>query len=178
MSDSHLDPHLQAEHEAPERTTPQGTQAEGLEHGHEGRDVIYLPIFAWFGGLAIFMGLALILLRATQGFWTVWEDREYTLPSPLFGQQRAIPEPRILPNLIDSGLKPMEHAQRYPETVPGEREREAKAAAKIGVQDPNTGEPILPDRAGTGGDGEATRTTREPMPSEPSGGTALEDRLR
>jgi hypothetical protein len=188
-----VDPHLRAEHEAPERTTPQGTQAHGVEHGHEGQDVIYRPIFLWFGGMALFMGLTLILLGVTQGFWTMGAEREDALPSPLFGQQRTPPAPRILPNPWDiPGENPMERVQRYPETLPDEREREVEAAAKIGLLDAKTGQPSLPDRVvsqvaskygpggqgGVGSTGRADDSVKERMPSDASGGTVWEDWLR
>jgi hypothetical protein len=199
MSDDHLDPHLQADHHAPDRTTPQGTQSVGLEHGHEGRDLIFRPIVLWFGGFAIFLGLSLILLHATMGLWTAREARETALPSPLFAEQQEIPAPRILPNPIDSGLNPMERFQRYPETVPGEREIEMQESARVGVLDPQTGSPILPDRAvatvlsrhGSGGgavtgrtapaaaaDQAGTPAVKALRPSDSSGGTATEDWLR
>lgn len=195
MSDEHLDQHLQAEHYAPERTTPQGTQAPGVDHGHEDRDIIFRPIIYWFAGFTIFVGISLILLQVTMGVWTAREERETALPSPLFGQQQQIPGPRILPNPIDSGLNPMEHVQRYPETVPGEREREIEEAARVGVFNAETGEPVLPERAaaavlsrygagsGAAPAGAATSPTAAPsvkklMPSDSSGGTAPEDWLR
>jgi hypothetical protein len=198
MSDAHLDPHLQAEHHAPDRTTPQGTQAEGVEHGHEGQDVIFGPIFWWFGGLSIFMGLSLIILHVTMGMWTARDVRENQLPSPLFAEQREMPAPRILPNPIDSGLKPMENLQVYPESLPGERRREIEQAGRLGLAD-KTGQPQLPNaivnhviaRYGTAGatrpggaastGGAATpngEAVGEPMPSDASGGTRSEDRLR
>src|SRR5688500_11042580 len=130
MSDEHLDPHLQAEHHAPDRTTPQGTQSPGVEHGHEGQDLIFRPIIYWFGGFTIFLGISLLLLNATMGMWTAREARENALPSPLFSQEQEIPAPRILPNPIDSGQNPMERGQRYPETVPGEEKRESEEAAR------------------------------------------------
>jgi hypothetical protein len=196
MSDSHLDPHLQAEHTAPDRTMPQGTQSTGVEHGHEGRDIIFRPIFLWFGGLSIFMALTLIGLSATMSLWTAPMERQMEPPSPFLGQRQPPPPPRILPNPWDIGLNPMEKVQRYPETLPQEREREATAAAKLGLFDLETEEPRLPDqvvnqviaRYGTVGAGlppgsspsgsSAATGLEVPMPSDASGGTSTENRIR
>jgi hypothetical protein len=201
MSDSHLDPHLQSEdshsdHHAPTRTTPQGTQAQGVEFGHEGRDLSFRPIFYWFGGFLIFLGLSLLMLHTTMGLWTAKEARETALPSPLFAQQQEIPAPRILPNPIDSGLNPMEVGQRYPEALPADHEQEMEDAVRVGVVDATTREPALPTGAvskvlsqnGAAGGGApapagageqgATSAVRELMPSDSSGGRAMEDRLR
>lgn len=198
MSDSHLDPHLQSDHHAPTRTTPQGTQAQGVEYGHEGKDLIFRPIFYWFGGFLVFLGLSLILLHTTLGLWTAREARETALPSPLFAQQPQIPAPRILPNPIDSGLNPMEEGQRYPESLRWEREQEIEDATRVGVVDAKTGEPALPDAAvarvlaqnGSAAGGGPARTSpasavqnttpavTELMPADSSGGRTMEDRLR
>jgi hypothetical protein len=190
MSDANLDPHLREEdeHVAPALTTPQGTQANGVEHGHEGRDILFGPLVKWFIGLGLFLGLTVLLGTATFRLWGAEVAREDQLPSPLFAQQGAPPEPRILPNPIDSGLNPMEHVKEYPESLPQERLREAQAAEQIGVLDARTGLPILSDRVVSevvsryGTAGGAASATHNPvqdlMPSGSSGGTVTEDRLR
>ncbi len=92
----------------------------------------------------------------------------------------------------------MERVQRYPESLPDEREREAKAAAALKLLDTETGQPTLPDSVvnqvasrygpagaaprGGGAVGPGTVTgnnaVQDLMPSDASGGLSWEDRLR
>jgi hypothetical protein len=52
----------------PAQTTPQGTQAEGVEHGVEERDVDYPGLIKWFAGLAISIA---IIMPIVYGSYTI-----------------------------------------------------------------------------------------------------------
>src|SRR4051812_13132836 len=46
----------------PARTTPQGTQADGVLHGHEQRDVDFGALLRWFLGLAVVIFASFFLM--------------------------------------------------------------------------------------------------------------------
>ncbi len=139
--------HAHDEERAPLRTTPQGTQAHGVEHGHEERDVDFGAIQVWFMVLAVTVALSFGIVSGFFALYNSQAQSAQVLPSQLFGHRQPPPLPRILPNPVDSGVNPMETGQMYPETVPGERKREAEEAARIGLMNPETGALELPERA-------------------------------
>jgi hypothetical protein len=181
---------------APDRTTPQGTQAESVEHGHEGVDVDLPQVFAWFGGLLIFTIVVQILLWGTFKWWLARADMADKLPSPLFAIRQTPPPPRIEPNPVDYPVTPVSNPRAaqpdYPERPPGFHEKEKQEAQKLGLEDEKTGLPKLPEQAvakvlatahgpassRTPGGQPAGPELEQPMPSYPSGGTRTEDRLR
>jgi hypothetical protein len=179
------DAHHHHEEVAPERTTPQGTQAEGVEHGHENLDVNFRSLTLWFGGLAV--GLAVTFLVATFAFewWSSMAEGAKPLPSQVFAQQQTPPLPRLLPNPTDFPGHPLPE----PQVIMREwRKRQLELAEQYGLANAQTGLPALPEAAVTavlgsaGGTGQQapapTDALQQPMPSGASGGTALENRLR
>jgi hypothetical protein len=180
---------------APERTTPQGTQEAGVEHGHEAADMDIAQVGGWFLGLAVTVIVAMILLWGTFKWWARTATHNDELPSQLFTQRMVPPEPRILPNPIDYPetqlTNPRADAPDYPESLPGERDREDKELQRLGLQDHDTGLPRLPDNAVAsvitatqkgGSNAVSTSGPATPLaelrPSVASGGTVLENDLR
>jgi hypothetical protein len=183
----------------PERTTPQGTQANGVEHGHEERDVDFRALTKWFIGLAV--GLAIILPAVSYAF-------KFTRPlieggdgptSQVFAQRWDLPQPRVLPNPFDA---PPDQVVPLPQRLldPArylvqERRAEDEALVKLGLRYPDdfddasrAGLPRLPDQAADaviakagGADtppGPAGAVVQQLIPSGASGGTRMENRLR
>jgi hypothetical protein len=174
-------------HEIPERTTPQGTQEEGVEFGHEERDVNFRPVFRWFIALAAVTGLTQLMLALGLAAWMKHEEKLDVPPSRVFAVQQQAPEPRLLPNPVDSPP-----TSREPQIGPMEalrffRQREDQALQRHGLQDAQTGLPTLPPRAVAAVTAQPTAPApggrprdalTQPMPSSSSGGTAMENRLR
>lgn len=175
------------EHEIPERTTPQGTQEGGVDFGHEEKDVNFGPIFRWFISLLVVTVLTQVMLAVGLNMWVNHEEvrDKSRVPSKLFEVRQDIPEPRLLPNRVDSpasGTQPL--------IGPGEalvifRERENKELAKHGLLDAESGQPAISAQAlaaATGQPATPSGAAGDPliqaMPSSSSGGTATENRLR
>ena len=180
------DAHPHHEDAVPERTTPQGTQTEGVEHGHENLDVNFRSLTLWFGGLAV--GLAVTFVVATLAFetWSSTAEGAKPLPSPVFARQQTPPLPRLLPNPTDFPGHPLPD----PPTIMREwRKSQLEEAEKYGLANAQTGLSTLPEAAATAVLGSAGSATgrqapaptdalQQPMPSGSSGGTAPENRLR
>jgi hypothetical protein len=176
----------------PDRTTPQGTLALAVDHGHEEVDVNFRPLLQWIGILA---GLILFSHLVSFGFYRVLEDTgkpDPNRPLTVFEQRVTPPEPRLLPNPVDSVRVPnvsTSAIQKY-QTLKGpgdygrdERKREERALEGLGFFDQGSGLPIIPDAAvatvaASAPPAVTTPTVEERMPSDPSGGTDLENRLR
>jgi hypothetical protein len=197
-----VDEHLQEEHPAPLRTTPQGTQSVAVtpgETGYEQRDTNFWQLVRWFIGLEFTLIATLALVYVAYHQWQAWAHTTDALPSPLLSRTQVPPEPRILPNPVDSGPTfdrvPFSILQSAPESLPAHREEERKKQEELGLIDPVTGKPALPEDAvrkvlqAEGGSsapaprpadagGAAPPETRYEMPSDPSGGTRTEDLLR
>jgi len=189
-ADAHLDEHLQSEHFAPTRTTPQGTQADGVEHGHEERD-IYLPaIIRWFAVLGITVG---VVFTVMWGFMTVMTGRAGRNQVPaVFETRQTPPTPRLLPNPVDDPATPTKPIPMPPEIMAQIINEENHALQQIGLQDSATGLPHIPPDAaatvarqaaplGSGAaavDPAADTGVIQWMPSDASGGTRMENRLR
>jgi hypothetical protein len=190
--------YLHEDEPLPARTTPQGTQANGVDHGHEERDVDFRAIVKWFAGLAI--SLAIIMP-------VVWFGLQAALPlieggdrptSAVFAEQWELPAPRVLPNPFDS---PLDRVTSLPQPLLGPaqylneyRRTEDAALVKLGLRYPESGEdaaraglPRLPEgavaaviskAASAGASGGARGEPVDPMPAGYSGGTRMENRLR
>jgi len=174
------------EHEnyLPEVTTSQGTQLQGVEHGHEARDVNLRALIGWLIVLVgMNAGVHFLMIGMFNGLMA-YETRRDVLLSPLFAERQAPPLPRLLPNIDEDRTHPTE-AQRGPGDIGvAERADENRALQNEGLEDPKTGEPTIPDNAlqtiakenpsaGTSTDG-----MKEEMPSAASGGRTMEDTLR
>lgn len=172
------------EHEVTPTTIYQGSEQEGVEHGHEGTDITLLSVIQWFGAWALVVAVSIVVLWWLFNAWSAFRTRqELLLPIPRFNQQVLPPEPRVLPNPVDTA----QHPER-PMMGPSELERlhrraEDAALQQAGLEGPD-GQPTLPPGAvaaltqppGKAGIPAASGETRL-MPSEASGGTALENTL-
>jgi hypothetical protein len=182
--------HHHHEEVAPERTTPQGTQAEGVEHGHENLDVNFRSLMLWFGGLAIGLAVTFIVATAAFEWWSSLAGGTEPLPSEVFARQQTPPLPRLLPNPTDFPGHPLPEPRVIMQAW---REQQELLAQQYGLADPRTGLPALPKSAAAavlaaagGAAGRrapasapaATDALQQPMPSGASGGTATENRLR
>jgi hypothetical protein len=174
----------------PERTTPQGTLALTVDHGHEEVDVNFGPLVKWFVVLVVLIVFSHLVCF---GFYRVLQDTgEYRGPELVFGQRSNPPEPRLLPNPADTVRIPdaPDTAIYKYETLQGpgaygqaELERDTKKLADLGFVNPDTGLPAVPESAAQALGGAASSSARgdgltEVMPSDPTGGRGTENRLR
>jgi hypothetical protein len=191
------------EHEtAPPKTTYQGSPGPGVEHGHEGTDANIPAIIRWLGITALFMIASIALLTWVYALWSGYETRNELLPSPLFGIRQVPPEPRIMPNPVDTETHPGEPMRGPSALLVDHRRVEDAELQQYGLENPSTGAPQLPAGAvetvltanhagtarngitGTGSSGTglasppSTTGTTEPMPSYASGGTRTENGLQ
>lgn len=183
---------------APARTTPQGTQLHGVEHGHEERDVSFGPLMKYLTGFVVVTAVSIMITFGVYRFMLFAEQQgEKTLP-PAYTMKEAPPEPRLLPNPADTAALPNTpewQIRRYTPLVgPGEygqaelkQQREQLAA--LGLYDQEHGVPVIPDTAlaavpgaSAGGAGmdqwPPEPGVREMMPADASGGSNMENRLR
>ena len=190
--------YLHEDEPLPERTTPQGTQANGVEHGHEERDIDFRATTKWFIGLAV--GLALSLAF-------VWFGLQVTLPmiegrdrppSPVFEARWNLPTPRVLPNPYDA---PPDRVTSLPQPLLGpagylQEQLRAESAEldRLELQYPGTYEDpnlaglarlpesavnaVIAKSAGSAAAGGTIDGAREMGPAGYSGGTRMENVLR
>jgi hypothetical protein len=184
----------------PERTTPQGTQANGVEHGHEERDVDFRALVKWFGALGIMMAIIMpVVWFGYQAARPLIEGVDAP-PSPVFTQRWSLPMPRVLPNPFDA---PVDRVVSLPQPLMGPagylveaRRMEEATLDRLELRYPATfddpskaGQPRLPERAvnaviaaagraATGARGGEMSGDLRMMPSGYSGGTRMESRLR
>src|SRR5712691_10891585 len=142
MADAH-----DFEHEtAPDKTTFQWAPGPGVEHGHEGTDANLRSIVQWLLITGVFMFLSIVVLWWTFDLWAGYETRNEKLPSPLFARPQVPPEPRVMPNPVDSNAHPDE-PMRGPSALLSDHRRVEDAELKqYGLEDP-TGAPQLPPDA-------------------------------
>lgn len=180
-----VDSHLKEddEHVSPSRTMPQGTQENGVEHGHEERDVNLPALIRWGVGLVVLTVAVQLLLWGVFYLLLAREKTKDRFPSQLFVTKQVPPLPRLVPNPVDASERPagplqdpMEHLQEF-------RVREDRSLERLGLIDSSTGLPHLPDSALEAlvppGDRTGARTPLEqPAPSDSSGGLNTENALR
>ncbi|MBW3621809.1 MAG: hypothetical protein KY468_00180 [Armatimonadetes bacterium] len=184
----------------PPVTMPQGTQARGVDAGHEHRDINVRSIFAWFFVLTVVVVVTYVILYGMYQLLEYFEQRKDRVASPIFSQRTPPPPPRLLPNPLDSELNP-----QAPMLGPGEfmilhREQEDERMSRIGLQDPTFGQGRIPrhlvDAVAKEGTPQPQVTDdlrtyspqawpfppqeglMRPLPSDPSGGRMLENGLR
>jgi hypothetical protein len=191
--------YLHEDEPLPSRTTPQGTQADGVDHGFEERDVDFRALVRWFFGLAV--GMAIVMPFVWFGYrvavpMITGDDRP---PSPVFETRWDLPTPRVLPNPFDAPrnlVVPLPQPLMRPWQFREEHQRaEAAALEKLELKYPPTFEdrrradlPRLPESAvdaviaraaaPPAAGGATTDGVRQMIPSGASGGTRMEDRLR
>src|SRR2546422_628658 len=139
--------HPHDEDVAPLETTPQGTQEEGVEQGHEERDVNLRAILGWFAALGAVVVVVVLLLWGVFEMWARSAPKEDLPPSPVFAREPHYPAPLILPGPPQPGVESLAEALSHsPEAMMAERRNEAKAAFDAGLQD-DKGNPIIPPAA-------------------------------
>jgi hypothetical protein len=178
MADKHFDEVAVSE------TTPQGTQENGVAKGHDERDINLRAIMGWFAGLAVMTVVAFAVMYGMFVLLANREEKQDILPSPLFAKRQRPPEPTLLPTPWEAHAK--------------EKQSEDKRLESIGLMDPKTGLPTLPNGAtnvgsqpasggvtggaGTGGvrtnpgAGMSGQMPRPVLPHDSSGGRTLESR--
>jgi hypothetical protein len=171
------------EHEATPTTVYQGSQQEGVEHGHEGTDLSLRSVIQWFGAWALTVAVSIVVLWWLFNGWSAFRTRqELLLPVGRFSNQQVLPpEPRVLPNPVDSAAHPNEPMRGPSELERDHRRQEDAQLESAGLQNAS-GQPTLPPAAVAAA---ARQPVRGPLangevglrPSEASGGTALENQL-
>jgi len=140
-------------------------------------------VFRWFLSLLVVTLLTQAMLAAGLTAWVKHEEQRDVLPSKMYSVRQVPPEPRLIPNPVDSPATGRVPPRGPMETLAVFRERENRELQKYGLED-REGMPALPANAvaavtsqPAGGAG-AGNALMLPMPSSPSGGTAEENRLR
>src|SRR2546421_1111506 len=102
---------------APDHTTPQGTQENGVENQHEGSDINIESVIKWFAALAISSAIISVVLWGVFAYWTQHPDAP--LPSQVFSGSQVPPGPHLWPDPSEGGgnprqplLEPQEYRQR------------------------------------------------------------------
>lgn len=172
-------------HEAfPTETLPQGTQAHGVLHEHEERDVNFPALFRSVA--ALFLSLAAVMAAMWGMFFGLveMENRAEKMPSLMFGARRVPPEPRLLPNPVDNPARPFAPLEGPADYFVRQRAADRKELEKLQLLDPETGQPVLPAAVlqhlpSAGGPSDTGLAgVGEPIPSDASGGTRAENSLR
>lgn len=166
----------------PVATTPQGTQAYGVERGHEDRDVNPRALFHWFLGLAVAALLTHVVVYAAFRGLNYMDSARDQSPSPLFTVRQLPPEPRVLPNPADAFANPSEPMEGPQEAGLDERELQDRELQRVGLENAATGQPELPPNAlaviaaeNPTGPPAPGASARWMLPSESSGGRVMEN---
>lgn len=176
-------------------TTPQGTLAHSVEHGHEERDVNFKPLMK--SGIALAMTIIFSELIVAGIYQLLYKVETAGHKQPVFAQRSTPPEPRLIPNPVDAIRVSPENDYRFGKyeqlQTPGEYadlelNRDREELAKLGLYNSHEETPEIPDAiavavggAAASGAAEAKEAApglSEMMPADPSGGTSLENRLR
>ncbi len=187
----YVDPHLQDDDHAepPVRTTPQGTQFYGVEHGHEDRDVNVPVLVRWFFYVAaLSIGASVVLIFGMQ-LLMARERATMAPPSALRQIQVDPPMPRLIPNPTDErGREGLPHVGPIEYHV-AFKQAENEQLQALGLYDTESNLMVLPENAAqavqnlNGGAVSPTGAAAGDqiewiMPSDASGGLGNEDRLR
>jgi hypothetical protein len=194
---NHTDAHLADDDHNwyPERTMPQGTQENGVDFQHEDRDMNHGSVIRWMVALSVAVVIIFVALWGAFYFLGVSTNEARKLPSPIFAKQQVPPYPRLLPNPFDdvTGKETDDTTGPQQKVIQGPMEygnafkaRENEQLEKLQMWDPENRTAKVPAsiaqsvlqelKAPPAAPGEATGS--EVFPSDTSGGTATEDRLK
>jgi hypothetical protein len=84
------------------QTTPQGSQLDAVEHGHEDRDVNVRSIMGWLTFVGVFTAVTLVGITLLFKTLNAVNSRNDKLPSPLF-VEKQLPPPPYIEGLIVNG---------------------------------------------------------------------------
>lgn len=135
-----------------EHTTPQGTQADGVEFGHENRDVKLRALLAWFTGLVVMMIVVFVAMWGLFAGLAAYQSGHDVMPTPMYTAGQHIPpgQPQVLPNLDQKPNGP-----HLPwEVGQAERNRENRQLVGMGLSRETGGE-AEQTMVSTGAKGEA-----------------------
>lgn len=155
MADMHLDDELRVD-----QTTPQGSQDNAVDNGHEERDTNVGGIMKWLTGTGI---LALFTLGLVVGIFKVLDrvTDSQVKPSPMFQEQKLPPAPYI-EGLIVKGERAGMTEHQYEVR---KRESAELTRWKMGESDPYVWSvPISPDEV-------------KEIPDQPAGDAAATDKM-
>ncbi|HEY3283782.1 MAG TPA: hypothetical protein VGN26_16070 [Armatimonadota bacterium] len=158
-------------------TMPQGTQAYGVERGHEGGDVHYGTLGRWVLGLVGALVVFQVVLFGMFGVLKRIVESQDNPPSALFTQRKNPPEPRLLPNPADYREHPNRLLRGPGDAMRDEAGREDRELERLGLLDRHSGDATMPGAAERAVIGEASRGAARapsvsPAASGSSGGTA------
>lgn len=172
--------HHEDEEFAPDRTLPQGTQALGVDQGHESRDIDIRALVNWLVGLAVVTGIIQVVLWVSLVALLKPAAPVGPAASEFVSAPQVPPLPRLLPNPVDNPTIPGQSLPGPVEFREENERREERELIRLKLLDGETKLPVVPGEAlealapSAGPEPEKA----EPIPSDASGGTVTEDRLR
>lgn len=111
------------------QTTPQGTQENGVEYGHDMRDINVGSIMRWLVGTGVGVGLVLAFLVGLYRYMDNTHDYMDELPSPLFAKNAKPPVPRIEGFMMADDYGPL-HAFPIGKAIPRDGTPEEMAVVR------------------------------------------------
>jgi hypothetical protein len=192
MAKAFILPASEEGHHAPSRTIMQGSVEDGFDGGYEERDVQFAPLFMWSAGILGLVIFTLIFVAGGMHFMLDQIAQEEAKMPAVMAVTQDPPEPRVLPNRIDSAKRPGMPLQMPYEWGEEKRDDAKEVAAEHGLFDKNTGLPYLPKesidavmRSSGGAPTPGSDTVRPQMdgtsyelPSDSSGGVRMENKLK
>lgn len=192
MAKAYTLPASEEGHHAPPRTIMQGSVDDGFDGGYEERDVQFKPLFLWSAAILVMALGTMVFVWGYMAFMLDYMGKEEAALPPVMVQPQIPPEPRLLPNVIDSAKRPKEPLQMPWEYGEEERVAAKAKAAEHGLWDKNTGLPYLPKESidavmrSAGGAPAPSSATIRPrldgtnyeLPSDSSGGLRMENRQK
>ena len=124
MAKAYTLPSAEEGHHAPPRTIMQGSVDDGFDGGYEERDVQFRPLFAWSAAILVMALGTMVLVAGYMAFMLDHMGKEEAALPAVTLQPQTPPEPRLLPNVIDSAKRP----PREPLQMPWEYGAEKRAA--------------------------------------------------
>jgi len=151
-------------------TTPQGTQEQGVESGHEERDINIRAVMVWFRSLAVLAIGSVLAMWAMFAVLSAFQEPKDILPSPLFSsaQQAPPPVPRLLPEPWEAMGQEMgkENIRLQKDNLADERGRSRLPANALSLVKEAQNQGAAPNQP--------TWQTMRALPSDSSGGTRTE----
>jgi hypothetical protein len=151
-------------------TTPQGTQEQGVESGHDDRDIDIRAVMIWLRSLAIMAVVAILAMWGMFVGLSALQEKKDVVPSSLYlsEKQPPLPQPRLLP-------EPWEALKQETKAENNKIEKYNLADAKGNPKLPDNAVSLVKDAPTQGATAnQPTWQTMQEMPSDSSGGTVME----